>query len=142
MGTVTVGVKPVLVSEGKVVLTFKGGTGFDAPWIVVHATSLDDALDTVSAENGPKLMDLMTRTQNAGRHFAGLGPVPSQVGQRPTANTPAAAQQAPNGETRQCKHGEMQYKTGAKNGRVWKAYFCPSPKGTPDQCDAQFLRDN
>jgi hypothetical protein len=40
VGTATVA-KPVVVTDGdgKVVLTFKGGRDFDAPWIVIHATS-------------------------------------------------------------------------------------------------------
>ena len=47
----------------------------------------------------------------------------------------APAQQAPS-----CHHGVKQFRSGEKNGRQWKAYFCPSPKGTPDQCPAEFVR--
>jgi hypothetical protein len=39
-----------------------------------------------------------------------------------------------------CKHGEMTYRSGEKNGKTWKAYMCPSPKGTVDQCEPQFIR--
>jgi hypothetical protein len=40
-----------------------------------------------------------------------------------------------------CKHGEMtfrQSKPGAP--KTWKGYFCPTPQGTPDQCEPKFLR--
>jgi hypothetical protein len=41
-----------------------------------------------------------------------------------------------------CKHGAMTYRTGIsqKTGKEWKAWMCPAPKGTPDQCPADFLR--
>lgn len=50
-------------------------------------------------------------------------------------------QSAPATGAKTCKHGEMQFRTSkpgaAKN---WKGYFCPSPKGTADQCEPQFIR--
>lgn len=54
--------------------------------------------------------------------------------------TPVAAAPAASGPT--CKHGAMTYKEGvsAKTGKPWKAWMCPSPKGTPDQCPADFIR--
>ena len=41
-----------------------------------------------------------------------------------------------------CKHGAMVARSGtsAKTGKPWNGYFCPSPKGTPDQCDPEFGR--
>lgn len=41
-----------------------------------------------------------------------------------------------------CKHGEMVYREGIskKNNRPYKAFFCPSPQGTPDACSAEFVR--
>jgi hypothetical protein len=39
-----------------------------------------------------------------------------------------------------CKHGEMTFRTGQSAKGPWKGYFCPSPKGTPDQCEPQFIR--
>lgn len=42
-----------------------------------------------------------------------------------------------------CKHGDMKFLEGvsSKTGKPWKGYFCPSPKGTPDQCSPQFVKD-
>lgn len=132
-------------SEGGVTVTFKGGIGFQAPWIVIHADSVQDAHDQVSGENAALLAALMERTQTAGKHFVSLAPefVPAAtaVATNVVNNAPPpGATQAPGGETRTCPHGQMVYRTGEKNGRVWKAYMCPSPKGTPGQCDAQWLR--
>ena len=40
-----------------------------------------------------------------------------------------------------CKHGALVWhesKPGAP--KAWKGWFCPSPKGTPDQCEPKFVR--
>jgi hypothetical protein len=40
-----------------------------------------------------------------------------------------------------CKHGALVWresKPGAE--KPWKGWFCPSPKGTPDQCAPKFIR--
>lgn len=39
-----------------------------------------------------------------------------------------------------CKHGPMTPRTGSGAKGPWKAYMCPSPKGTPDQCEPEWLR--
>lgn len=49
---------------------------------------------------------------------------------------------APTGSEHACKHGPMTLRTGVseKTGKPWRGYFCPTPKGTPDQCEAKFVR--
>jgi hypothetical protein len=40
-----------------------------------------------------------------------------------------------------CKHGDRtlrESKPGAP--KAWKGYFCPTAKGTPDQCEPNFLK--
>lgn len=39
-----------------------------------------------------------------------------------------------------CKHGNMSFKSGTGAKGPWKGWFCPSPKGTPDQCQPVFIR--
>lgn len=40
-----------------------------------------------------------------------------------------------------CQHGEMVFRSGTNQaGKPWKGYFCPSPKGTPDQCDVIWVK--
>ena len=41
---------------------------------------------------------------------------------------------------KQCKHGAMSLKSGTGAKGPWKGWFCPSPKGTPDQCAPIFIR--
>lgn len=108
-------------SEGKLVVTLKGGAGFDAPWLVYHATSVDDAL-ALFADPG-KLANLMERVQKAGAFFTGLAPAkaaqsgggaPARPGSEPPAGVPAAP------------GPDWTYKTGVgKNGKTWKAWMPP-----------------
>ena len=53
---------------------------------------------------------------------------------------PAAAPAAPLAGERTCKHGVMTYRTGNGAKGPWRGFFCPTPKGTPDQCSPQFVR--
>jgi len=39
----------------------------------------------------------------------------------------------------QCQHGPRTARQGQGAKGPWKAYFCPTPKGTPNQCDPIFL---
>ena len=54
--------------------------------------------------------------------------------------TPNTASIAPT--SRSCKHGMMTPRTGSGAKGPWKAYMCPSPKGTPDQCEPVWIRRN
>jgi hypothetical protein len=42
--------------------------------------------------------------------------------------------------SRQCAHGVMTKRTGEGQWGPYKAYMCPTPKGTPDQCKAIYLK--
>lgn len=123
--------------EGKIVLTYKEGAGFDASWTVVHANSVEDAKAILK---DPEFKELLDLSKKAAAYFRGGSTPAAAPPAQARSNAPAAAQSAPGGDTRQCKHGEMQYKTGSKNGRTWKGFFCPTPKDTPDQCSPEFLR--
>lgn len=101
-------------------------------------SNLESALGTVDAEGllttmASSLVSAPTNIVQAVANLAPLGitPVPSQT------FTPSTA---PVG--RACKHGAMQARTGTGAKGPWKAYMCPSPKGTPDQCDPQWIRRN
>lgn len=38
-----------------------------------------------------------------------------------------------------CQHGAMSAKKGNGAKGEWRGWFCPTPKGTPDQCKPQFV---
>jgi hypothetical protein len=37
-----------------------------------------------------------------------------------------------------CAHGAMVHRSGTKGNKPWSGYFCPQPKGAPDQCPPQW----
>lgn len=41
--------------------------------------------------------------------------------------------------TRTCSHGTMVTRKGSGAKGEWKGYFCPTPKGTADQCTPQWV---
>ena len=51
---------------------------------------------------------------------------------------PPAAVAGPGDRT--CSHGVMVKRTGESEKGPWRAFFCPTPKGTPDQCKAIFVK--
>jgi hypothetical protein len=53
---------------------------------------------------------------------------------------PAAKPQVVEGQTPECKHGQMQYRTGNGAKGPWRAWMCAAPKGAPDKCDAIWVR--
>lgn len=54
------------------VITLKAGTGYDAPWIVIHATSQEDAINQLSSDVNAELMDLTARkAKEFARAFGG-----------------------------------------------------------------------
>lgn len=126
IGSVKVKVEPDFqgFNDSKVVLTFKGGTGFDAPWIVIHATDLKDAHAQITGDNANLLAEVMTQSQKAGAHFAGLAPAKASPNSSNAGAAPAASQQAPAGSPE--PPAGWTYKTGVgKNGKVWKAFMPP-----------------
>lgn len=111
-----------------VTVTLKGGAGFDAPWIVIHAGDIHDAYEQVSGDNASVLAKLMDRVRNAASHFTSLGGAVTSSGggapARPGNEAPAGVAEAPG--------PDWTYKTGVgKNGKTWKAWM--PPRGSSDQ---------
>lgn len=140
-------------------LTFKGGTSFDAPWLVGHLGSLEEAavflgLDPADYASPDELLKAVLKAAwGAAAYFHGQAP------EKPAGGTNGggggnggnggggarpARQQAPGNETRHCEHGEMVFKSGTtqsgpKAGETWKAFMCPAPKGA-NQCKPQWVK--
>lgn len=107
-----------IVSEdqNKITVTLKGGAGYDAPWVVVHAANAADALETLNDED---LKTVLERAKKIGAFFAG-----GSAGTKAPASNgqPAGAAQAPGGQTP--PEGYV-FKSGIskKNGRPWQAFM-------------------
>jgi hypothetical protein len=60
----------------------------------------------------------------------------------PVATHTVASVVTPNGSapTRHCLHGKMTAIQGpAKNGGIYKGFFCPAPQGAADKCKTQYV---
>ena len=66
------------------------------------------------------------------------GALKAALGATPVEQPRTSSASAENKKT--CKHGEMTFRNGSSAKGPWKGYFCPSPKGTADQCEPQFIR--
>lgn len=139
-------------SEGKVVVTMKGDGGFDAPWIVIHADDVEEAKSLIKQSVNDGLVgDTATGARHFQKAWLGDGKQSTSGQRRPQNNNsrpgkPANATKPPNGESApECKHGEMQFKSGTKDkgGELieWKAWMCPAPRGASDQCKPQWIND-
>lgn len=128
----------VTENKSKLSLTLKGGTGFDAPWVVIYPDSVEEGLEILADRDG--LKELLEQVQNTAAFFISKAPAkPAAAAGGGGGNARQAAQEAPGGESRTCQHGSMTFKSGFKNGKTWKGFFCPTPQGTPDQCRPQFV---
>lgn len=126
-------------NEG-VTVTLKGGKGYEAPWIVIHAA---DPASALAQLNDPVLKTLADRTAQIGAKFAGTAPQTAAAGpaspapSAPTGSAKPAHQQAPGG-AKYCDHGEMQFKSGTNSaGKLWSGHFCPE-RDKDQQCTPQW----
>lgn len=124
---------------GRVTVTLKGGVGFNSPWIVLYG----DSAAEVEAQMDPALASLAKKTAQVSKFFQDqVGPGAAAAPAAAQPGRPANASSAPSGEGKECSHGPMTFRSGvsAKNGKAWKGFFCPTPKDTPGQCAAEFIR--
>lgn len=134
-------------AESKIVVTLKGGSGYDEPWVVIHADDLDDALGQTTDK--AKLGDLMKAAQEASKAFRDFRPSDptttaqnsSQGGsQARSQGRPASAGDGPLGK-QHCKHGEKKFwsKFDEEKKELVQIYFCPAPKNAADKCKNQYV---
>ena len=106
------------------------GTLLNFYFYEVDEEEIKKVLETV-ANVTPEVQAVETLFNAQGVLRQALGATP--VEQSTTRSAPTTG-----GKT--CKHGEMTFRTGQSAKGPWKGHFCPSPKGTADQCEPQFIR--
>lgn len=109
---------PTVTDQSKLTLTFKGGAGYDAPWVVVHANNPSEANAIIL---DLEFKNLLENVQKVGGSFGGMAPNKSAAPAGQNNGQPAGANQAPNGET---PPPGYTFKSGiGKNGKPWKAFM-------------------
>jgi len=130
----------------------------EAP-ISITVKTTAGSLVTVRAANGEELdqtiangLDaIVSATQELESHVRKIGPTPvmsaaavaAAIGGSvvETGNTiPAQEYTQPIAGGRNCPHGRMTAIQGmGKDGKPYKGYFCPAPKGAFDKCKNQYV---
>lgn len=94
--------------------------------------------------------ELFLGTQPSQSSNTGVNTVVAALGGKVISETPTFAPVAPptgggvavGTATRSCIHGSMTKREGVGPYGPYKAFMCPTPKGTPDQCKAIYLKAN
>lgn len=68
----------------------------------------------------------------------GLIPAPGLSSEAPAGYQAPQVQQQAQSAVPSCAHGQRKRVTGTNSRGDWVGWFCPTPKGTPDQCKAVF----
>jgi hypothetical protein len=110
--------KPATDSDGKVTMTFKGGAGFDAPWVVIHAADIPDAYEQLSGDNAALLVEIFGKVKKAGAFFSGGNGSATRPAPAAAATPPAGAPECPPG-------WEFKSGTNKNTGKPWKGFFPP-----------------
>ena len=141
-----------MATEGtKFQVNFKLADGTLINIYAADSTELETGLATIqdSAALINSVSASLTSTGAVRALAAGLGatpvaaPAPAQAYVQPVY-APAQpdhgqfATQIPEGH---CKHGALVWRESKPGApKAWKGWFCPSAKGTPDQCEPKFVR--
>lgn len=114
--------------------TLKAGAGYEAPWLTVagsSVTELEGLLDDLHEQFIQKVIDAAAGLRAAHTVAAGLA--------EPAPAAPSATQtQVASGTLKTCAHGVRTKRQGHSSRGAWTGYFCPLPKGDPNQCKAIF----
>lgn len=112
----------------------------------------DGTLINIYADNSQEFEQQLANTQDmaalihsVSQSLGSAGPARAfqpRTSTPPQAVNPSPAQGQASAEgPAECKHGVMTFRSGVNaQGKAWKGYMCPAPKGTPDQCKPVFLR--
>ena len=118
--------------------TLKASGGYDAPWLVVRADTIQEFGEALADARAEVLQDLAETADlfaTAYRVVKGLNAPETTVAVEQAAqqNTQPSA-----GSGKFCPHGQRTYRSGTSSRGAWTGYFCPLPKGSPDQCKPEF----
>jgi len=125
-------------SEAPISITIKTPAG---SLVTVRAANGEELDQTVA--NG--LDSIISATQELESHVRKIGPTPvmsasavaAAIGGSVISETPVAQ---PLAGGRNCPHGRMTAIQGmGKDGKPYKGYFCPAPKGAFDKCKNQYV---
>lgn len=126
-------VEPTQSAEWTV--TMKAGSGFDSPWTVGRGTVDQLAADLRVDADLKSIMEMSVKT---GKWYSRLFGGNTSGGGKSESQRPAQ-QEAPGGEKKYCKHGEMRFNSGVnKQGKPYKGFFCTA-EDRDEQCKPEWV---
>lgn len=143
--------KEVVVDRDRLTITLKAGGGYDAPWLVYHASTVEEGIDFLIHDRYDELADLTARKgKELAKAFGGSTGFSKPAGSTSTgfskpasssepAEPAGAVEWDPEAEEYACAHGGATQRKGESAKGPWTGYFCPEPKGSPNQCAPKFL---
>lgn len=147
-------------NNARYTVSFKGSRQ-DQPWLVVNADDHDD-LSRAVADLSDELLQNLAEVQatyqavmNASALVTGGAATTPPAAAAPsggstygrqkqyatTGGSGGASGLQPGEVPAPCHHGERVHRQGNGARGPWEGYFCPSPKGTPDQCKPLFVNN-
>jgi len=122
--------------------TLKAAAGYDAPWLVIRADTEEEALAALQAARQTLLQDIAETADLFAAAYRAVKGLNAPETREAIANSQAAAGATPSqpaaGSGKFCEHGPRVERSGVSSKGAWTGYFCPLPKGSPNQCKAQF----
>jgi hypothetical protein len=129
-----------MATEGtKFQVNFKLADGTLINVYAATAAELEGSLTTIQ-DTASLIAAVSGSLGNAGAisHLAALGATPVAAPAYTAPAAPSDLRVLPDGH---CKHGQLTWRESKPGApKAWKGWFCPSPKGTPDQCEPKFVR--
>lgn len=156
-----------VAGKDEVVVTLKGGTGYDAPWVVLHSATVEGVIaqmqDVEQFERLLRAVSWASKKLQEGNKPAPQAQGPANGGnyaqnrsqgqygggnrnfQNRGGNNGGYQRQAPNtsppdSEPRYCQHGQRQWASGVdrEKGTTWGGWMCALPAGTPGRCKGEY----
>lgn len=113
-----------------ITITMKAGDGFGVPWHVLHASSMEEAVEILEHDDYPHLVDLtVARSRELAKAYGGSGGTSRSStggGWAGKAKSPSKGSHSGSGDRDECEHGERVLKSGVSSRGPWKGFFCPS----------------
>jgi hypothetical protein len=112
----------------------------DGTLINLYATDVKD-LETglVDLAMVAQLIKSTSADLSGGATAAAVQNIQAQFNATPvTQALPPQVVEAPG--TKQCRHGQMAFKTGTSARGPWQGYMCAAPKGALDKCETIWVR--
>ncbi|MEU3618815.1 hypothetical protein ABZ725_41805 [Streptomyces sp. NPDC006872] len=140
--------------------TLKAHGGHDATWVVIKAETMAELTDLltnysqcgISALVGEAVTMLRAEeilgaqlgarpVEHPGQYDAAPQGAPQSGYQAPAASSAGQAS-TPHGNPPTCPHGVKRFieKPYRNKPGTWRAWSCPAPQGTPDQCSLEFIK--